>query len=225
MPVTTIIFDAYGTLFDVAAPVRAAAEAEGSPLTAESWPALAALWRDKQLDYTWLRAAAGRHADFEAVTADALDVSMAALGLSDPALRQRLVDLYTRLPAYPEVPATLAALKARGLATGILSNGTPQMLASAVAAAGIGAHLDQVLSAEAAGIFKPADAVYALVGQAFGTAPAEVLFVSANGWDAAGAAGYGFTAAWINRRGQPRERLWAEPAHEFPDLTPLLELT
>ncbi|NDV01754.1 haloacid dehalogenase type II [Pseudoroseicyclus tamaricis] len=224
MATTTVIFDAYGTLFDVAAPAREAASAPGGEALAEVWEDLARLWRDKQLDYTWLRAAAGRHADFRTVTEESLDWTLASLGLEEPGLRATLLGLYDRLAAFPEVPDVLAALKARGLATGILSNGTPQMLASAVEAAGIGGHLDAVLSAEDAGIYKPAAAVYALVGRHFGCAPVEVLFVSSNGWDAAAASGYGFTSVWVNRAGAPRERLWAAPEHELTDLTPLPEI-
>ncbi|MGZ9811851.1 haloacid dehalogenase type II [Pseudoroseicyclus sp. H15] len=224
MPISTIVFDAYGTLFDVAAAAREAAEQPGGDALAETWPELARLWRDKQLDYTWLRAAANRHADFRKVTEDSLDWSMATLGLEGAELRATLLGLYDRLTAYPEVEGVLAALKGQGLATAILSNGTPDMLASAVEAAGIGDHLDAVLSAESAGIYKPNDAVYALVGARFGCAPAEVLFVSSNGWDAAAGAGYGFTTAWVNRAGQPHERLWGAPDHELADLTPIPEL-
>jgi 2-haloacid dehalogenase len=224
MPIRACVFDAYGTLFDVAAAARTMAAAPGGEALAGLWPRLAADWRAKQLGYSWLRAAAGQHADFWQVTGDALDWAMEAAGLADPALRARLMDLYRRLAAYPEVPAVLAELKARGLATAILSNGSPAMLADAVASAGIGGSLDDLLSVESVGVFKPHPSVYALVTARFACTPAEVLFVSSNGWDAAFAAGFGFATAWVNRAGEPVDRLPARPAHVLADLTPIPEL-
>jgi 2-haloacid dehalogenase len=224
MTITTCVFDAYGTLFDVSAAARAAAAEPGGERLAQIWPKLAEDWRRKQLEYSWLRAVTGDHVDFRQVTADGLDWAMEASGLADPALRDRLMALYDELEAYPEVPAMLAALKRAGFATAILSNGAPDMLAAAVASAGIGATLDAVLSVEAAGIFKPSARVYDLVGQHFGCAPAEVLFVSSNGWDAGCAAAYGFTTAWVNRAGLPVDRLPGRPAHILTDLTPIPDL-
>lgn len=225
MPVRLCVFDAYGTLFDVAAAAREAAAAPGGEALAGAWQGLAADWRAKQLGYTWLRAVMGAHADFWQVTQDALDWSLEARGLAgDGALRDRLLGLYRRLSAFPEVPSVLAALKARGQALAILSNGTPGMLAEAVASAGIAAHLDDVLSVEAAGVYKPARAVYDLVGARFGTAPGEVLFVSSNGWDAAAGAHYGFVTAWVNRAGEPVDRLPARPHHVLPDLSGIPDL-
>lgn len=218
MPITTCVFDAYGTLFDVSAAARQAAEEGRFPALTKLWPQIARDWRLKQLQYTWLRAVAGRHADFWQVTGDGLDWALEACGLSDPALRQRLLDLYWELQAYGEVPGMLAALKAGGLNTAILSNGSPEMLEGAVASAGIGGVLDAVLSVESVGIFKPHDSVYDLVGARFGCARDEVLFVSSNGWDAAAAAGYGFTTVWVNRAGEPQDRLWAAPGHVLPTL-------
>ncbi|GGL51367.1 haloacid dehalogenase type II [Wenxinia marina] len=224
MPITTVIFDAYGTLFDVTAAARAAAGEPGGELLRDRWEALARDWRDRQLDYSWLRATAGRHCDFWQVTQDALDWALAAHRMAEPVLRERLLALYWELEAYPEVPDMLAALKGRGLTTAILSNGSPAMLEGAVTSAGIGELLDAVLSVEEVGVFKPHGSVYALVCARFGCAPSEVLFVSSNGWDAAAAAGYGFATAWVNRAGLPRERLWAEPAHELRDLSTVPEL-
>lgn len=224
MPITTCIFDAYGTLFDVNAAAREAAAEPGQEALAAIWPQLARDWRLKQLQYTWLRAVAGRHTDFWQVTQDGLDWAMEAAGLEAPMLRQRLLDLYQTLSAYPEVPFMLSTLKARGLSTGILSNGSPKMLASAVESAGIGAQLDAVLSVESVGVFKPHADVYDLVEAHFGCARTEVLFVSSNGWDAAGAAGYGFTTVWVNRMAEPVDRLYATPHHVLPDLTTIAEL-
>jgi 2-haloacid dehalogenase len=219
MPATTVVFDAYGTLFDVASAARAAAARPGGEAIAGLWPALAETWRRKQLEYSWLRSVAGAHADFWRVTCDALDYALEAHGVSDPGLEARLRAIYLRLDAYPEVKPTLAALRARGFATAILSNGAPMMLASAVESAGIGDLLDAVLSVEEAGVYKPHPSVYALVGRRFGVAPAQVLFVSANGWDAAGAAAFGFRSLWIDRRGEPVDRLPGRPDAVAADLS------
>lgn len=224
MTITTCIFDAYGTLFDVAAAARLAAAEPGRENLAAIWPKLADDWRRKQLEYTWLRAVMGRHTDFWNVTQDGLDWALEAAGLSDPELRERLLALYWELPAYPEVPTMLAALKAKGLATAILSNGSPDMLAGAVASAGIGAYLDDMLSVESVGIFKPDARVYRMVTARFGCTPDDVLFVSSNGWDAAAASGFGFRTAWVNRAGQPMDRLPARPHHVLPDLTTIPEI-
>ena len=225
MPVSVCVFDAYGTLFDVNAAARRAAAEPGAGALAEVWPALARDWRAKQLEYSWLRAIAGRHCDFWKVTADGLDWALAAAGLSDDAaLRARLLDLYRRLDAYPEVPAMLDDLRARGLQTAILSNGSPAMLDDAVASAGLTDAFDAVLSVEEAGVFKPHDRVYDLVGARFCCPRDAVLFVSSNGWDAAGAAGYGFRTVWVNRGGAPVDRLYATPDHVLTDLRGLGEI-
>ncbi|WP_333712348.1 haloacid dehalogenase type II [Yoonia sp.] len=225
MPITTYVFDAYGTLFDVNAAAQAAAAEPEHAVLRDIWPKLAFDWRRKQLEYTWLRAVADRHCDFWAVTEDGLDWALAAQGLDDPATRTRLLELYRELAAYPEVPAMLAALKAAGKQTAILSNGSPAMLAAAVASAGIGQQLDALLSVESVGVFKPHAKVYDMVEVHFGCARGEVLFVSSNGWDAAGAAGYGFQTAWVNRAGDPVDNLYARPQHILPDLTTIPEIT
>ena len=224
MPIRACVFDAYGTLFDVSAAARIAAREPGNEALAAVWPALAHDWRLKQLQYTWLRAVMGEHRDFWDVTADGLDWAMEANGLTGTDLRERLLNLYWELEAYSEVPAMLAVLKSAGLATAILSNGSPKMLHGAVASAKIGEVLDDVLSVESVGIFKPARAVYDLVGERFGTAPDEILFVSSNGWDAAAGAHYGFATAWVNRAGEPVDRLPAQPGHILTDLTTIPDL-
>lgn len=224
MPITTCVFDAYGTLFDVAAAARIAAEQPGQEKLAEVWPRLAADWRSKQLQYTWLRAITGDHIPFWQVTTDGLDWAMEASGLDDPVLRETLLALYWELPAYPEVPEMLSSLKARGYATAILSNGSPDMLEGAVQFAGVGDVLDAVLSVEDVGVFKPARAVYDMVGKHFDAAPGEVLFGSSNGWDAAAAAQYGFTTVWVNRAGEPMDRLPVQPSHMLADLTTIPDL-
>jgi 2-haloacid dehalogenase len=219
------VFDAYGTLFDVNAAARVAAEEPGRAALAAVWPQVARDWRLKQLQYSWLRAVTGAHADFWQVTQDGLDWALEAAGLGgDPELRERLLALYWQLEAYPEVPGMLAALRDAGLGTAILSNGAPAMLDGAVESAGIGEMIDAVLSVEAVGVFKPARAVYDLVGETFGVPPAAVLFVSSNGWDAAAGAGYGFDTVWVNRAGEPMDRLPWRPQRVLPDLTRIPEL-
>ena len=222
--IKAVVFDAYGTLFDVAAAARMAAAEPGQDTLARVWPHLADDWRRKQLEYTWLRTITNQYADFAQVTADGLDWAMAAQGLSDLTLRARLLALYDRLPAYPEVAATLTTLRDAGYATAILSNGTPSMLASAIAEAGLDAQFDAVLSVEAVATYKPSTRVYDLVGQRFGCTPGQVLFVSSNGWDVAGAAGYGFVTVWVNRAGLPQDRLANRPAFVRTDLTSIPEL-
>ena len=225
MPIKACVFDAYGTLFDVAAAARIAAAEPGREAFAAKWPAIAQTWRLKQLQYTWLRAVADAHADFWDVTKDGLDFALEAEGLDgDADLRERLLALYWELQAYPEVPAMLSTLKDAGFATAILSNGSPDMLAGAVKSAGVGETLDDVLSVQSVGVFKPHRSVYDLVGQRFGTAPDEVLFVSSNGWDAAAASGYGFYTTWVNRAGEPVDRLPWKPAEILTDLTTIPEI-
>jgi 2-haloacid dehalogenase len=225
MPIKLCVFDAYGTLFDVGAPVRRiAAEPMGAAIAA-GWVAFAETWRRKQLEYTWLRAITGAHADFATVTAEALDWTFAAQGIApQAALAARLLDLYRTPDAFPEVPAMLDALEALGQRCAILSNGTPAMLAEACAAAGIGGRLAAVMSVERVGVFKPDRRVYGLVEERFGVAPHEVVFVSANGWDAAGGAQFGFRTVWINRRAAPAERLPGRPEAVLPDLGGLAQI-
>ncbi len=225
MPITTCIFDAYGTLFDVAAAARTVASEPGHKDFATHWPRIAEHWRLKQLQYTWLRAVTRDHADFWQVTQDSLDWALEAEGLQeDTDLRDRLLQLYWELEAFPEVSTVLSALKSNGLETGILSNGSPDMLDAAVQSAGIAALLDDVLSVESVGIFKPAKEVYDLVARRFGCAKDEVLFVSSNGWDAAAAAAYGFETAWINRQHDPTDRLPGKPGFHHSDLTNIPKL-
>ncbi|MCP1336121.1 haloacid dehalogenase type II [Hyphomicrobiales bacterium FT118] len=211
------VFDAYGTLFDVAAAARHLADEIGP-----QWQTLSAVWREKQLQYTWLRAVMNRHTDFWSVTRDGLDYALETADLGgDAGLRQRLLDLYWQLDAYPEVPEVLRALKRKGIATAILSNGSPDMLAAAVESAGIGPLLDDVISVEDAGVFKPDFSVYRLASDRMAAFPPDIAFFSSNGWDAAGAAAFGFAVCWVNRAGAPQERLPWTPDRVVADLTPL----
>lgn len=213
------VFDAYGTLFDVNAAAARCRDDLG-----DDADTLAKLWREKQLQYTWLRSLMRRHADFWQVTGEALDYALAVLGRDDPELRQRLMDLYRIIDAYPEVPRVLERLKDAGTKTAILSNGAPTMLASAVDKAGIVSLLDDVLSVEDVGIFKPDPAVYQLAVSRLGVPAEGICFLSSNAWDVAGAATFGLRCVWVNRSGQPPERLPGEPVAQLPDLGGLPEL-
>lgn len=200
------VFDAYGTLFDVNA-----AAGHCSAELGDKWQPLAELWRGRQLQYTWLRSLMADYVDFWRITGDALDFAMASLGIEDAALRQRLMDLYLQLDAYPEVPDVLAALKRAGMKTAVLSNGSPDMLRSAVENAGIARHLDAVISVDPLRVYKPSAVVYAEVERQLGVAPAGVSFQSSNSWDAHGASAFGFKVVWVNRFGQAVERLPGRP--------------
>lgn len=224
MSIKACVFDAYGTLFDVAAAARNASEKPGNEALAAIWPQLAETWRAKQLEYSWLRAIAGNYKPFWDVTQDALDYAMELHGLSDPEMREALLGLYFELEAYAEVPAMLAALKEQGMKTAILSNGSPDMLDAAVKAAGLEAYLDHVLSVDAVQTFKPHDSVYDLTGQATGLRPADMAFFSSNGWDVTHAARYGFRAVWVNRGGLPADRVGSKPSHTVRDLSTIATL-
>lgn len=225
MPITTCIFDAYGTLFDVSAAARQAASEPDHASIADDWMQLAEFWRLKQLQYSWIRAVTDTHCDFWRVTQDGLDWALEKTGHTDDiGLRERLLHLYWQLGAYREVPQTLAALKNGGLNTGILSNGSPEMLEGAVKSAGLENVLDVSISVEDVGIFKPDPRVYDLVGAHFHCTKSEVLFVSSNGWDVAAATGYGFETAWVNRAGEPLDRLPWVPKHVLDDLSGIPEL-
>jgi len=201
------VFDAYGTLFDVHAAIgghRAAAGPDADRLSE--------VWRTKQLEYTWTLTLAGRYEDFWTLTERALDFALARFPAVDRALKPKLMDAYRTLDAFPDAGAALRALKARGIRTAILSNGSPAMLAAAVAAAGLGGDLDAVLSVDAVRMYKPRPEVYRLVTAQFGVAPSEVTFVSSNRWDVMGATAFGFRTAWINRGRMP---------DEYADLAPV----
>jgi 2-haloacid dehalogenase len=214
--VRACVFDAYGTLFDFASATRSCADVLG-----EAALRVSALWRDKQLQYTWLRAAAGRHADFWQVTGDALDFTLETLGLEQPSLRERLMALYLTLEPFPEVPGVLATLRRAGLKTAILSNGTPAMLDAAVRRAGLDPMFDVLLSVEEVGVFKPDPRVYQLAVDRLRCPAAAIAFQSSNAWDAYAASAFGMQVVWCNRYGQPRERLPGAPDCEISTLADL----
>jgi 2-haloacid dehalogenase len=218
-PIDACVFDAYGTLFDVNS-----AAAKCRDQLGDQADALSVTWRLKQLQYTWLRSLMGLHADFLQVTSEALSFALDKHSLSEAALHERLMDIYRELAPYPEVPTVLADLKAAGFRTAILSNGTPGMLQSATAAAGIGKLIDQILSIEDVAIYKPDPRVYRLAVDRLGLPARRICFLSANGWDVAGAAHFGFRVIWINRSGEPPDRLPGAPEAEVADLGDLTRM-
>ena len=215
--IRALVFDAYGTLFDVGS-VTAEAEAEFPGRGAE----LSQRWRAKQLEYTWLRGLMGRYVDFDQVTLDSLRSACAHLGLTlDAGTEALLADGYRVLQTFPEVPATLERLAAE-LPIAILSNGTRDTIGAAVAHAGLSElFADRILSADAIPTFKPDPRVYALAVDTTGLTPAEVGFVSSNAWDIAGAGSFGFTTFWVNRLGAPPEQLGIVPHHTVTSLSEL----
>jgi 2-haloacid dehalogenase len=210
------VFDAYGTLFDYASAAASCRDVLG-----EKFAALATLWRDKQLQYTWLRSLQGVHADFWQVTGDSLDYALETLAINDPALRERLMNLFLRLEAFPEVADTLRRLKDAGLRTAILSNGTPDMLRAVIDNAKLGSLLDEVLSVEEAGVFKTHPRVYQLAVDRLGVPADAISFQSSNAWDAYAASAFGMRVVWCNRYGQRRERLPGAPDFELRSLAEL----
>ena len=208
MPIKVCVFDAYGTLFDVASAARELALQPGRERLKNCWVKLANDWRHKQLQYSWLRAIMNKHTDFWSVTQDGLDWALEANNLSDDSdLRKELLKLYFNLTAYPEVFQMLSDLRSNHILTGILSNGSPDMLNGAVQSAGISDLLNEVISVEDVGVFKPDISVYELVEKRFGCEIREVLFVSSNCWDACAAASFGFQTGWVNRSNEPKDRL------------------
>lgn len=213
------VFDAYGTLFDYAS-----AAAGCRDVLSDKFERLTTIWRDKQLQYTWLRAVQGHHADFQQVTGDALDFALASLGLTNTTLRSRLMGLYLKLDAFPEVPDMLKTLRKAGMKTAILSNGTPAMLQAAVKNAELGGLFDAVLSVEEVGVYKPHPKVYQLAVNRLGMPASAISFQSSNAWDAYAASAFGMQVVWCNRYGQMRERLPGAPDREIRSLADLPDL-
>ncbi len=212
------VFDAYGTLFNVhAAIVRCGQAGPDAERMSE-------IWRTKQLEYTWTLTLAGHYADFWALTERALDFALARVPAVDKAIKQKLMDAYHQLDAFPDARAALRALKAKGHRTGILSNGSPKMLKAAVDNAQIGGDLDAVLSVDTLKMFKPRPEVYRLVTEHYKCDPGDVTFVSSNRWDVMAGTSVGFNSYWINRSGMPDEYRDFPPKQALGDLTALAAL-
>jgi len=201
------VFDAYGTLFDVHSAVSRHFDIVG-----ENPARVSEVWRNKQLEYTWVRTTMNQYKDFWKLTSEALDFALAATPGSNSDCKKTLMDAYLSLDCYPEVPSVLKQLKDKGFKTAILSNGSPKMLASAVKHASLGELLDDQFSIDDISIFKADPATYGMVTDAYGITPNEIAFQSSNRWDIAGATAFGFSCHWINRTNQP---------DEYPDLKPL----
>ncbi|HZP70864.1 MAG TPA: haloacid dehalogenase type II [Pseudolabrys sp.] len=216
MPI--FIFDAYGTLFDVHAAIARHRQDMGPDADRVS-----AIWRTKQLEYSWTLTLAGRYADFWTLTERALDYALASVPSANKALKPKLLDAYFRLDAFPDARTALRSLKAKGCGTGILSNGSPRMLKAAVDAAGIGGDLDAVLSVDTLKMFKPRPEVYGLVTDHFKCGHGDVTFVSSNRWDVMAGVSVGFRAMWINRSKVPDEYTDFAPARILTDLTALID--
>jgi len=218
------VFDAYGTLFDVHSAVGKHAARLGAQADAVS-----ALWRSKQLEYTWLRSLMGQYVDFWQVTGDALDFALEqhrvdARNTTNAGLRDALMQAYLELSPYSEISSTLDALHELGVRTAILSNGTPAMLEAAVENAQLQESFEAVLSVEAVEIYKPDPRVYQMAVDQLGLAKQNILFLSSNGWDIQGAKAFGFQTLWVNRNGAPAERLGNPPDAVQNNLSNLAEM-
>ena len=216
--VQNTVFDAYGTLFDVHSAVSRHQSRLG-----EKAQAVSALWRAKQLEYTWLRSLMKHYVDFWQVTQDALDYALDSYKIDNESLRRDLLNAYYKLDCYPEVPETLRNLKELGLGTAILSNGTPKMLEAVVSNNHLEDVLDSIFSVDSIEIYKPAPQVYKLATDQLGSTPEEILFFSSNAWDVAGAATFGFQVVWVNRFGQAPEHLPGTPVIETQTLDAVLK--
>lgn len=208
------VFDAYGTLLDFNSAAASARDVLG-----ERAAVLSELWRAKQLQYTWLRSLMGVYVPFAQVTGEALDHALETLGIDDPPLRSRLMRLYAELAPFADVTGTLTTLRAAGLRTAILTNGSRDLIDATCRHAGIDRWLDMILSVDEVGLYKPHPSVYELACRRLGVPRERIAFVSSNGWDAAGAAQFGMRVIWCNRYGQRRERLPTPPHVEVRSLS------
>ena len=225
MKYNSIVFDAYGTLFDINAAAQKSALVSSNSLLQRNWEELAEIWRKKQIEYTWLQNILNNHTDFLDITKISLDFALEEMMLDkEPKLKKTLIDLYQTSEAYSEVVQVLEELYGRDVKLSILSNGTPEMLFAACAATRIEKLLDFIVSVEEIGIFKPDGRVYELVNTKMGYKVSEVLFVSSNGWDIVGASKFGFSTAWVNRNKKPVERMQWKPNYELSNLTQVIDL-
>lgn len=220
MKPAAVVFDLFGTLLDIASLRDAAASVTGDPA------AFIALWRDKQIAYSFASAVMGLHEDFDTITAHALRFTAAKFGVElDTLRRKRLIDAWFDLQPHDDALPALWELRERSIRCAVLTNGTPATAATAIANAGIADFLETTLSVEAAGVFKPDRRVYALATAYFAAAPRDIVFVTSNGWDATGATVFGFRAAWCNRAGNPAETFGPQPEWTIRSLQELVAIT
>ena len=216
--VKAIIFDAYGTLFDVNSAAEKCKDKIG-----DKWESFANFWRTTQLEYTWLRSLMKRHKDFWQITEDSLDKSMKAFSI-DPSMKNELMNLYKVLTPFKEVPETLKKLKGKNFKLAILSNGTPSLLDELVKSNNLDKLFDDIFSIEEVGIYKPDSRVYDLPIKKYKIKNSEVMFLSANTWDVSGGGNYGYQSIWVNRNNNIFDNLDFNPSNQIKDLTELVNL-
>ena len=216
--VKAIIFDAYGTLFDVNSAAEKCKDKIG-----DKWESFANFWRTTQLEYTWLRSLMKRHKDFWQITEDSLDKSMKAFSI-DPSMKNELMNLYKVLSPFKEVPETLKKLKEKNFKLAILSNGTPSLLDELVKSNNLDKLFDDIFSIEEVGIYKPDSRVYDLPIKKYKIKNSEVVFLSANTWDVSGGGNYGYQSIWVNRNNNIFDNLDFNPSNQIKDLTELVNL-
>ena len=218
MKTKSVIFDAYGTLFDVNSAAEKCKDKIG-----DKWESFANFWRTTQLEYTWLRSLMKRHKDFWQITEDSLDKSMRVFGIN-MAMKDDLLNLYKVLSSYPEVGEVLKNLKKKNVKLAILSNGTPALLNELVQSNDLKDFFDDLFSIESVKIYKPDSKVYDLPVQKYKVKPKDITFLSANTWDVSGAGNYGFNSIWVNRSNDIFDNLDFKPKNEINNLTQLLDL-
>ena len=218
MKTKAVVFDAYGTLFDV----NSAAEKCKSKI-GDNWEDFANFWRTTQLEYTWLRSLMKRHKNFWQITEDSLDKSMKVFNI-DENMRKDLLNLYKVLSPYPEVKEVLQNLKKKNLKLAILSNGTPDLLNELVASNNLTSLFDDLFSVEEVGIFKPDPKVYGLPLKKYKVQAFEITFLSANTWDVSGGGNYGYNSIWVNRNKSQFDKLDYQPKNEIDNLSQLLDV-
>ena len=216
--IKAIIFDAYGTLFDVNSAAEKCKDKIG-----DKWEDFANFWRTTQLEYTWLRSLMNRHKDFWQVTEDSLEKSMKVFNI-DKNLKNELLNLYKVLSPYPEVKGVLETLKKRNIKLAILSNGTPDLLKELVQTNNLNDLFDDLFSIEEVKVYKPSSKIYDLPIKKYNIKPDEVTFLSANTWDVSGGGNYGYNAVWVNRNNDVFDYLDYKPKNEINNLTQLLEI-
>ena len=220
-----VVFDAYGTLFDVNAAARTYSQSYTDDTFLKIWEKVSTLWREKQISYTWYYTSMAHRTNFWKITEDSLDYALEYYQLNNSSgLKDNLLSLYKRLDLFPEVLGVLKSLKMKGYPLAILSNGTADMLNSAVKNAKIFDYLNVILSAEDIGLFKPNEKIYSKVLKHFSCKATDVIFVSSNGWDAAGGSAFGFSTLWVNRADLPEEKMFWQPKWSGSDLNSLLAL-